>query len=106
MNKVIIIGGGISAHTAAIYTARASLNPLVLSAPEPDQLSQTTLVENWPGAVEGIQGPELIKNCKKQAQKFGAKYITAKVDSFKSIKNGFEVTALGKQFSLKIRLML
>lgn len=91
MRDVIIIGGGISAHTAAIYTARASLSPLVLSGDEPDQLSLTTIVENFPGFPEGINGPDLIENAKKQAQRFGAEYKNAQVSSVKKIAGGFEV---------------
>ena len=49
IHDVIIIGGGIAAHTAALYTARANLSPLIISGPEPDQLSLTTEVENYPG---------------------------------------------------------
>ena len=89
---VLIIGGGISAHTAALYTARANLNPLVISAPEPDQLSLTSTVENYPGFPEGIMGPELIENCKKQAKKFGAKYIEAWVKKFSKSGNYYEIT--------------
>lgn len=91
MRNVIIIGGGISAHTAAIYTARASLKPLVLSGETPDQLSLTTLVENFPGFPDGIMGPDLIANSKAQAQKFGAEYKSTRVVSVKKIKDGFEV---------------
>ena len=79
--KVIIIGGGIAAHAAAVYAARANMQPLVLSAPELDQLSYTTEVENYPGFPEGIQGPDLVNNAKKQAQKFGAEYKVGKVDA-------------------------
>ena len=93
---VLIIGGGISAHTAALYTARASLKPLVVSGVAPDQLSLTTVVENYPGFPDGIMGPDLIAHCKKQAQKFGAEYIEENADSFKKIKNGFEV-GVGKK---------
>ncbi len=89
--NVIIIGGGIAAHTAALYNARADLSPLVISAPELDQLSLTTVVENYPGFPDGIMGPELIKNCKAQAEKFGAKYILGKVDSFRVKKGYFEI---------------
>ena len=70
---VLIIGGGIAAHTAALYTSRAQLNPLVISAPELDQLSLTSTVENYPGFPDGVLGPDLVNNCKKQAKKFGAK---------------------------------
>ena len=93
MRDVIIIGGGISAHTAALYTARASLKPLVISGKDLDQLSLTTVVENYPGFPKGIMGPDLITNCKEQAKRFGAEYLEENVDSFKKAKEGFEVGA-------------
>ena len=98
INDVVIIGGGISAHTAALYTARASLKPIVITAPEPDQLSLTTLVENYPGFPEGVMGPDLITNCKKQAQKFGANYIDGTANSFEIKKGYFEIGADKKKF--------
>src|SRR6202022_4816293 len=97
IHNVVIIGSGCAGHTAALYTARANLKPLVLEGHEAGgQLSLTTLVENFPGFPEGIQGPELIENMRKQAGRFGAQYQLGHVVSVDPTKRPSAVT-FGKE---------
>ncbi|MBI1791215.1 MAG: thioredoxin-disulfide reductase [Acidobacteria bacterium] len=80
MRNVIIVGSGCAGNTAAIYTARANLKPLVVKGHEAGgQLSLTTLVENFPGFPEGVDGPLLVENMKAQAEHFGAEYADGAV---------------------------
>jgi thioredoxin reductase (NADPH) len=92
MRNVIIIGSGCAGNTAAIYAARANLKPLVVAGHEPGgQLSLTTLVENFPGFPEGVDGPVLVENIKKQAEHFGAEYIHGTVIEADLSKRPFRI---------------
>lgn len=86
--NVLILGSGPAGMTAAIYNARADLAPVVITGPEPGgQLMTTTTVDNWPGALNGVEGPQLMQDMIKQAEKFGAKIVSegaTKVDLSKS----------------------
>jgi len=97
MEKVIILGTGCAGLTAAIYSARANLAPLVFEGHEPGgQLSTTTLVENFPGFKEGIMGPELVMNMKAQAERFGARFQYADCTGLKTADGHLSIEIEGK----------
>ncbi len=97
MQNVVIVGSGCAGNTAAIYTARANLKPLVIKGHEPGgQLSLTTLVENFPGFPEGIDGPSLVENIRKQAEHFGAEYMDGRVVEADLSKRPFRLNVEGE----------
>src|SRR5438445_5608418 len=97
MRNVVIIGSGCAGNTAAIYAARANLKPLVIAGHEAGgQLSLTTLVENFPGFPEGIDGPQLVENMKQQAIHFGAEYLHGAVTAAELLQRPFRLQVEGE----------
>ncbi len=102
MENVVIIGSGPAGLTAAIYTARAMLNPVLFEGYQGGgQLMLTTEVENFPGFPEGVMGPELMMNFRKQAERFGAKILSQEVSKVDFGKRPFQIQAGQDQIEAK-----
>ncbi|MDF1815380.1 MAG: thioredoxin-disulfide reductase [Verrucomicrobiales bacterium] len=103
MENVIVIGTGCAGWTAAIYTARANLSPLVIAGEQiGGQLTTTTEVENFPGFPEGVMGPDLMMKMQQQAEKFGTRVQYDRVDGISKIEGGFKLqTMSGTDYETK-----
>ena len=100
--NVIIVGSGPAGLTAALYTARANLQPLLIEGLEAGgQLMLTTLVENFPGYRDGIMGPELMAEMRAQAERFGAEIVQGHVTRVDLSTRPFVLTTDDKQFTAK-----
>ncbi len=98
MEKIVIIGSGCAGWTAALYTARANLKPLVLTGSQPGGLLTTTsLVENFPGFPEGVDGYELMTRMQKQAERFGARASFGTVEAVDFSRRPFKLTVDGEK---------
>ncbi len=97
INKVVILGSGPAGLTAALYTARANLSPLLIEGNEPGgQLTITTEVENYPGFEHGIHGPEMMDVFRRQVTRFGTRFLSGAVTEVRFGKRPFELVADGK----------
>lgn len=99
-HKLIILGSGPAGYTAAVYAARANLNPVIITGNEPGgQLTTTTDVDNWPGDNDGVQGPELMQRMQKHAERFGTKIIFDHIQKAELTNEPFKLTGSENQYT-------
>src|SRR4051795_10918027 len=107
IENVIIVGGGPAGYTAALYTARANLEPLAFEGFQwGGQLQNTTDVENYPGYPEGVMGPEMMNQFRAQAERFGTRFVTDDVDRVELSDGGVQKVFLGDEEHLAKTVIL
>jgi len=107
IENVIVVGGGPAGYTAALYTARANLEPLVFEGFQwGGQLQNTTDVENYPGYAEGIMGPEMMTQFRAQAERFGTRFVTDDIDRIELSDGGVQRVFLGDEEHLAKTVIL
>lgn len=104
--KIVILGTGPAGLTAGLYTARANFSPLILEGPEPGgQLTTTTDVENFPGFPEGIMGPELMANMRKQTERFGARFESGWASEANLKSSPIELSFNGRKIKTEVLII-
>src|SRR6187455_1347694 len=107
VEDLIIVGGGPAGYTAALYAARAELEPLVIEGFQwGGQLQNTTDVENYPGYPDGIMGPEMMNQFRAQAEKFGTRFITDDADRVELSDGGLQKVFIGDDEHVSKALIL
>ena len=99
-HKLIILGSGPAGYTAAIYAARANLNPVIITGMQPGgQLTTTTDVDNWPGEADGIMGPLLMENLQKQAERFDTQLVYDTINAVELTNKPFKLIGELKEYT-------
>ncbi|MFQ5881055.1 MAG: thioredoxin-disulfide reductase [Candidatus Methylomirabilales bacterium] len=106
LHNIIILGSGPAGYTAALYAARANLRPLLIAGAQPGgQLTTTTMVENYPAFPEGIMGPQLMEEMRKQAERFGTRILQREATKVDLGKRPFTVEAEGEVFRCRVLII-